>query len=452
MTVGPIRPTTLVGIKRYANQIKKSEGLSHQAALDRAAQAANFQNFRHAQRALSSERVELRQKATHRLFLTSYWHNRKSGVRGRETLSIVLDSDWMQLIKPAKLKNARALAAFRAIAPDHLQASLWTESQSHARQQICTAVRTLRFIEATGLHPAKSDGRVFTGGVSIHDLPGRDHGSVWYDANTKEYLFANEPYEAAALSYAEKRDAWARANGINVMRPKWAGMYNPAGGSQLYLFSQTGRGVPLQKIVAKLDRLPAPMVEAQWDGTSADAMPLFNSPRHGEPIRSKPATAAVASPRSPGMHWGRKLLVLGLNHLLDHGLISLDGNGGERGHCEAEIAGRPSMILWSDAGFQELRLSIWWNYDHSRHPQANLRGNSREEFRTSRPLAKSHRYREFVGATVSAWVERDQGKYLQGRAAKHLFDVYLRQGSKVALDALEDPVPKGFAIEGRFMM
>ena len=110
------------------------------------------------------------------------------------------------------------------------------------------------------------------------------------------------------------------------------------------------------------------------------------------------------------------------------------------------------MILWSDAGFQELRLSVWWNYDHSRHPQANLQGNSREEFQTSRPLAKSQRYREFVGATVSAWIERERGKYLQGRAGKHLFDTYLRQDSKLVLDAIEDPVPKGFAIEGRFMM
>lgn len=49
-----VKPTTLVGIKRYAKQIKKAEGLSHQAALDRAAQAADFQNFRHAQRKMQA--------------------------------------------------------------------------------------------------------------------------------------------------------------------------------------------------------------------------------------------------------------------------------------------------------------------------------------------------------------------------------------------------------------
>lgn len=451
MTVAPVRPTTLVGIKRYANQIKKSEGLPHMVALDRAAQAANFQNFRHAQRTLPTDPA-LQQEARHRLYLTSYWRDRQTGVRGRETLHVDLDSDWMRLIKPAKLGDARALAVFRPIAPDHLQATVQAESQSHARRRICAAVRTLRFIEATGLQPSRGNGRVFTGGVSIHELPGRDHGSVWYDPQTKRYLFANEPYEAAARSDAETRDAWAQSNRINVARPRWAGMYNPDGDSQLYLFSQVGRGLPLDEVVARLDRLPAPMVEAQWDGTSADVMPPFFSPRHGELIKPKPAAADGASRRGRRMHWGRKLLVLGLNHLLDRGLLSLDGTGGERGHCEAVIAGRPSMILWSDAGFQELRLSVWWSYDHSRHPQANLQGNSREEFQTSQPLAKSHRYREFVGATVSAWVERERGKYLQGRAATHLFDLYLRQDSKGVLEDIDDPVPKGFATEGKFMM
>ncbi|MDH4874416.1 hypothetical protein [Pseudomonas sp. BN515] len=49
-----IHPTTLVGIKRLAKTIKKAKGILHAQALDEAAKQAGYQNFRHAQRALSS--------------------------------------------------------------------------------------------------------------------------------------------------------------------------------------------------------------------------------------------------------------------------------------------------------------------------------------------------------------------------------------------------------------
>src|ERR1700683_1548512 len=82
----------------------------------------------------------------------------------------------------------------------------------------------------------------------------------------------------------------------------------------------------------------------------------------------------------------RKLLILALNELLDRELVSLDGDNEGSGHLVTEIAGENAVILWQDIGFQELRLSIWWKYAHSCHPQANLTGNAREEFVTSRPL------------------------------------------------------------------
>lgn len=446
-----VKPTTVVGIKRLAKQIKKAEGLTHVAALDRAAQSADFENFRHAQRVLPAEEAR-KSRESHRLYLTSYWRDRVSGDRGRETLFVDLDVDWMQLIKPSKFANDRTLSGFRVVAPDHFETPTHTDSQSSARRRICAAVRTLRFIEATGLQPVKGDGRVFTGGVSVYDIPGRDHYSVWFQPETKRYVFVNEPYEAAAQSAAAAREAWAKENGIEIARPAWAGMYNPDGGSQIYLISQKGRGVQLDEVVAKLNRLPPPMVEQAWNGTSADDLKIFFSPRQGEPVRPRQPRSSLSERRMRGMHWGRKLLVLGLNHLVDRRLLSLNGTGGEGGHCEVEIAGRRSMILWEDIGFQELRISVWWDYDHSRHPQANLQGNSREGFRTSQPLAKRHRYREFVGATVSGWIERKSGKYLMGRGSKGLVDVYLRQDAKATLDGIPNPEPNGFEVEGKFRM
>lgn len=48
-----IRPTTIEGIKRYAKAIKKAQGIQHAKALDAASQAAGFDNYQHALRALS---------------------------------------------------------------------------------------------------------------------------------------------------------------------------------------------------------------------------------------------------------------------------------------------------------------------------------------------------------------------------------------------------------------
>lgn len=42
------KPETIAGIKRLAKKIKRSEGLAHSAALDRAAKQAGYQNYKHA--------------------------------------------------------------------------------------------------------------------------------------------------------------------------------------------------------------------------------------------------------------------------------------------------------------------------------------------------------------------------------------------------------------------
>ena len=53
MRSSPIRPTTLLGIKSYASDLKKSLGINHKAALQQAALAAGFQNLAHARAVLS---------------------------------------------------------------------------------------------------------------------------------------------------------------------------------------------------------------------------------------------------------------------------------------------------------------------------------------------------------------------------------------------------------------
>lgn len=295
MSSEAIRPSTLDGIKRLAKSIKVDRGIQHIRALDDAAQSAGFQNFKHARNVLNDgiDRPNARPCHRLRLYLTVYWRDKEADTRGRETLTIWLDTLWSELITPAQLDHHRALTHFQPESPDHLARRDMVQSQSQARRAICAAARTLQFMDTTKLRPSKSHSRAFPPGTSSNAVPGRDHYSIWYDRDTKRYLFADEPYELAAQSKAAERAAWSERHGFAIAKPSWPGMYNPDGGSRLYLIADSAKGVPLAPIVAALDRLPTPIIEAAWDGESAPAMPIFFSP--GTIARNEAAAAKPAA-------------------------------------------------------------------------------------------------------------------------------------------------------------
>lgn len=252
MSSEAIRPATMEGIKRLANSIKVERGIKHTPALEVAAQLAGFQNFRHAQNVLKNGGNRPNARPGHRLYLTVYWRDKESDTRGRETLSIWLGTLWSDLVTLAQLDHHRALSDFRPEGPDHLAVRQLTHSQSQARREICAAARTLQFMDATKLRPSKSHSRAFPAGRSSNAIPGRDHYSVWYDRETKRYLFTDEPYEMAAEGKAAERAAWSEHHGFDIAKPSWPGMYNPDGGSRLYLIADAAKGAPLVPIIAAL--------------------------------------------------------------------------------------------------------------------------------------------------------------------------------------------------------
>jgi hypothetical protein len=149
----------------------------------------------------------------------------------------------------------------------------------------------------------------------------------------------------------------------------------------------------------------------------------------------------------------RKLLVAGVNELLDKKQISLDGideNFSQSGHIITNLFGYSTVIMWADIGFEELRVSVWWKYDHSLNMKANFTGNSREDFILEKPLAKRQQYKKFVGVTASGWLERNDGQYIQGEKNRAIFEIYTRRGEKEELESISDPKPKGFKSEGNF--
>ena len=157
-----------------------------------------------------------------------------------------------------------------------------------------------------------------------------------------------------------------------------------------------------------------------------------------------------ASPSKRQLHPMRRLLAFGLNELLAQKMLSLQPSDEAPGYILTTIAGKLSVVAWQPISHGEVRLTCWWDFTPERHPQIACDGNARESFRCERPLAHRERYREFVAATVSCWIERREGAWLQGRGSDYLFGRYCRRDAREALEEFPDPIPLGFAPEGRF--
>lgn len=150
----------------------------------------------------------------------------------------------------------------------------------------------------------------------------------------------------------------------------------------------------------------------------------------------------------------RNLLVAATNFLLQEKLISLEYNKeierSESGHIITTLFNYTTVIIWSNIGYGELSVSVWRKYNHDNHPQANLKGNAKERFSTLSPLAKRQHYKKFVGVVASCWLERVEGKFLQGKNRKHIFNIYTRRTDKQELENLPIQTPNGYESEGTY--
>ncbi len=148
----------------------------------------------------------------------------------------------------------------------------------------------------------------------------------------------------------------------------------------------------------------------------------------------------------------RNLLVGAVNALIEENHISLklDKEKDEQGYIFHNLFGYNSVIIWRNIEFGELHISVWWKYNHDKHPQANLKGIEKECFGLSKPLANRSHYRKFVGVVASCWLERKKGKYIQGTNERCIFDIYTRKGELKSLKELPILKPKGYKVSGSF--
>ncbi len=269
-----IQPSSIDGIKRYANQLKKAKGLSHHEALNVAARAASFENFPHARKQLQHKTGVIKDR--NQLFLTVYWYDRDGYSTGRETLEINLSKPLLDICTKYELKHVRGLGRFRQVANDHLVKDDVGFSQSDARRTICAAVRTLRFMEATGLKPSRDSYATYPDKNRDNKLPKSDHTTDWFDPETGQFILIDEPYAAAVVNDNE-RTAWAKKHGWHLRASKWPGMYYPHDCS-LFVSTDASAKFNFEDLISKIDAISEPLIEDDWDGNSAKGHEIFASP------------------------------------------------------------------------------------------------------------------------------------------------------------------------------
>jgi len=186
----------------------------------------------------------------------------------------------------------------------------------------------------------------------------------------------------------------------------------------------------------------------------------------------------VKKPKIAQMH----LLGHALNLLIKKGLIDMSSTDeADSNYLECELLGKTTIVNWSYISYGEIRMSVWWNFDKTKHPQhleggyknriiidnlsANEQmkyagkrkgifsnGNNVEKYQMDKPLAKSSKYIDFVGVLCSTWVERENGKYLQTEGGRRIHNSYVRTRDKKELCSIPNCRPLGFELDGRFHM
>lgn len=257
-------PSSLSGIKRLAKALRREHNVPHHAALDLAACKAGYQNIRDAQNQLKGPVPQ-----RHLCFLTAYWSKR--GARGRETLAIYLPSPLSRIVASHQLSSARNLQSFRLESVDHLERKVDLDSQELAHEVLFAAVRTLRFMAATGLRPITTLKHTNFIASEFLNLPGRDHPSGWLDEQG-EWVFLDEPYSSSSLV---KREAWAKERGLIMITTSWQGLLAP-GASIPFLFCE--QPSLAERLQGQLGQLQMTLSEPLWDGESGPYKSLFISP------------------------------------------------------------------------------------------------------------------------------------------------------------------------------
>lgn len=325
MLIGEVQPTTIVGIKRRATQIKQQLGIKHTDALDLAARSANCDNFRHALRVLPHGGNTATE---HILFLTGYWRSPDDKTVGRETLQLKLSRPILDICSKLDLKQVRGFGKLRMVAADHFVSDLLSKRQEYVRSALCKAARSLKFMEYTGLRPFHLRGRDYSVLVPSAKLPNTDHETDWQDPESGQFILIDEPYGGVPDEGA--RQAWAREHGWHISKAEWPGMYFPYQ-CDLYVATQDNGSFDFDKLLAKINAMPVPVLPGTVEWHTAPTFDAFVSPAARTPQDWRRARSKGTIMPRPSAATVPYRIELGAGHRRPAGSMSL---------TEHEMAGR----------------------------------------------------------------------------------------------------------------
>lgn len=277
MLTGDVRPSTLDGIKRLAAQIRRERGIKHSVALDLAASAASYSNFRNAQRALRDGPAKF---SGNYVLLTRYWYDVKLKRCGRETLQIDLPKPIDDICNKSRIKYARGFGDMRLAAADHILSDELAHSQDFARGQIYKAARALNFMAYTGLEPAQSSRKVSRSPIATLKFPGRDHATLWQNPATGNLVLIDEPYPGGSDN--TERTMWAAQRDWRLVKTSWPGLYSPYV-CDMYIVMESCFSDELDGLRAKIEAMPSPLGKGEWPGMSVPSLETFASPKATTP-------------------------------------------------------------------------------------------------------------------------------------------------------------------------
>lgn len=143
-----------------------------------------------------------------------------------------------------------------------------------------------------------------------------------------------------------------------------------------------------------------------------------------------------------------KLMVIGLNQAIASGRIDLNGHSGPYTEnrspevMEMTIGDRPALLSWFDAGYDELRVTVWWDWRPDMMPTWRKKHLHRSAGYSVPSVARRF-YPLILGACGSCYLERREGKYIAG-----FFDLYVREETASQIDAIRFEPANGYELRG----
>ncbi|WP_275346951.1 hypothetical protein [Xenorhabdus bovienii] len=149
-----------------------------------------------------------------------------------------------------------------------------------------------------------------------------------------------------------------------------------------------------------------------------------------------------------------KLMVIALNDAIKKERIDLNGRSENKQqekkyrYQELVIAGRRTIINWLDAGHDELRISVWWDYQPEMMPTWRKQYIYDCEPTTATPQVARRFFRHILGACGSCYLERKTGKFFIGDEGNQFLDVYVNEDSVSYLNSIPAEEPQGYSTHG----